>query len=110
MRELREFRAHHDEFTARGMTVAGVSRDDPERCRYWRDRLRIPYLLLSDPEGEVGRAFGIVRRIGIGPWKFEIFRRTTFLIETGGRIAAAWGAVRLRGHAAEVLAAVDARD
>ena len=59
--------------------------------------------MLSDPEGNTGRALGIVTRVGIGAWSLELFRRTTFLIDTRGIISAAWGKVRVRGHAREVL-------
>jgi peroxiredoxin Q/BCP len=107
VRELREFRAHHDAFVARGITVAGISRDAPDSARRWRERLHLPYAVLSDPGGDAGRAFGIMRRIGLGAWKLELFRRSTFLIEAGGRVGAAWGKVKVRGHAAQVLAAAD---
>ncbi len=59
--------------------------------------------MLSDADGQVGRALGIVTRVGIGTWHLEFFRRTTFLIDARGIISAAWGKVRVRGHAQEVL-------
>ena len=52
---------------------------------------------------EEGEALGIVRRIGLGTWRVELFRRTTLLVDIEGRIAAWWGKVSIRGHAAEVL-------
>ena len=103
MRELREFRAHHDELQRHGLAVAGVTRDSVASNLYWTERLHLPYPLLSDPEGRVGRAFNVVRRIGIGSWHVEFFRRSTFLIDERGEIAAAWGDVKIRGHAKDVL-------
>ena len=55
-----------------------------------------------------GEALGIVRRIGLGGWSVELFRRTTLLVDVEGRIAAWWGKVTIRGHAAEVLRAAQA--
>ena len=103
MREVREFRVHHDEFRNEGIALAGVSRDSHETNREWAQRLEIPYPMLSHPQGNTGRALRIVTRVGIGAWNLELFRRTTFLIDTRGIISAAWGKVRVRGHAQEVL-------
>ena len=44
-----------------------------------------------------------MRRIGIGGWKIELFRRSTFLIDRHGVVVAVWGDVKIRGHALEVL-------
>jgi len=83
--------------------LAGVSTDSIERHRKWTSRLKLPYPLVSDPESRAGEALGIVRRIGLGTWRVELFRRTTLLVDIEGRIAAWWGKVSIRGHAAEVL-------
>jgi peroxiredoxin len=68
----------------------------------------LPYPLLSDAQGEAGRLFGVVRRLGIGGWTIEFFRRSTFLVDFHGNVAAVWGDVRVRGHALEVLEVADA--
>jgi peroxiredoxin len=52
-----------------------------------------------------GNALKVTRRIGIGTWSFEFFRRSTFLVDAHGVVAAVWGAVKVRGHAREVLKA-----
>ena len=49
-----------------------------------------------------------MRRIGIAGWKVEFLSRSTFLADRRGVISAVWGRVRVRGHAAEVLAAARA--
>ncbi len=108
MRELREFRAAHEAFVRQGLAVAGVTRDTPESNLEWATRLELPYPLLSDVDRTAGDAFRLVRRIGIGAWSIEMFRRSTVLIDTHGRIAAVWGNVKIRGHAAQVLAAAAA--
>jgi peroxiredoxin Q/BCP len=85
--------------------VAGISSDSVEAHRAWIRRLRIPYPLLSDVDRAAARSLGLVRRIGIGDWKIELLRRTTLLVDTSGIVAAVWGKVHVRGHAAEVLRA-----
>ncbi len=105
---MREFRARHAEFRAAGVKVAGVTLDTIESCRWWAERLRLPYPLLSDSAREAGERFHVLRRIGLGGWNVELFRRSTFLADGGGTIRAIWGDVRIRGHAREVLAAARA--
>ncbi len=103
MRELREFRVHHAELVRAGVALAGVTTDPLEDCRRWADRLELPYPLLSDSAREAGRAFRVVRQFGLGTWKVELFRRTTFLADANGVVRAVWGQVKMRGHAIEVL-------
>ena len=107
MRELREFRERHAKFTSAGVEIAGVSLDTPESHRQWAERLRLTFPLLSDPERVAAREFGILRSVGIGTWKIELMRRTTVLAGRDGIVARVWGQVRIRGHAAQVLAAVN---
>jgi len=67
--------------------------------------MRLPYPLLSDPEREAAAAFGGLRRIGIGGWTIDLYRRRTVLAGRDGVIAALWDKVEVRGHATEVLQA-----
>ena len=100
---MREFRALHAEFARAHVTLAGVSVDSPGTNQRWMERLDLPYPLLTDREHHAGRAFGILSRVGIGPWSIEFLRRATVLIARDGQIAALWNRVKVRGHAAEVL-------
>jgi peroxiredoxin Q/BCP len=100
---MREFRAHYEELKAAGIEVAGVSTDTPESSREWAGRMDLPYPLLSDVDRSAGNAFGVIRRVGIGSWNVEFFRRTTFLLDARGIVVALWEKVKVRGHALEVL-------
>ena len=102
---MREFRAHHAELEAAGVTVAGVTLDTIASCRAWARRLRLPYPLLSDEARAAGEACFVLERVGLGPWKIEFFRRTTLLADSAGIVRRVWGEVKIRGHAREVLAA-----
>jgi peroxiredoxin Q/BCP len=105
VRELREFRGAFADFQRAGVALAGVSTDTLESHQWWTARLHLPYPLLSDPARSAGHALGLVRRLGIGGWSIDLFRRATLLADAEGVIVAAWTAVRIRRHAAEVLAA-----
>jgi len=67
-----------------------------------------PYPLLSDVDRRAGEAFRVIRRLGIGGWSVDLYRRSTFLIDAHGMIAAVWGNVKVRGHADQVLVAANA--
>ena len=88
--------------------MAGVSPDSLESHRHWVGRLGLRFPLLSDRERRLGTALHLIRRVGIGDWTIEIFRRATLLVDPQGQIAAFWGQVKIRGHALEVLAAARA--
>ncbi len=105
---MRGFRALHPKFAEVGAAVAGVSLERADANRAVAERLALPYPLLSDPERAAGTAFRVLTRVGIGGWGIELFRRTTFLVDVRGAIAAVWGHVRVGGHALEVLRAARA--
>jgi len=44
-----------------------------------------------------------MRRVGIGAWGIEFFRRSTFLVDREGVVAAVWGEVKVRGHVSEII-------
>jgi peroxiredoxin Q/BCP len=104
VREQREFRARYAEFQQAGLEVAGISLDTIERSLAWSRRLKLPYALLSDADRVAGAEFGVVRRLGIGAWGVEWFRRSTMLADRDGIVRAVWETVPKLGHAAEVLA------
>ena len=103
MRELREFREHHPEYVAAGIAVAGVSANTVKQHLPWVDRLHIPFPLLADPQRKAAHQLGLTRILKFGPWKVELMRRTTLLIDQAGVVAAVWGTVKIRGHASQVL-------
>lgn len=94
---------HHSEFVAAGIEVVGLCRDSVEHNRSWSERLALPYPLLADVDGAVGRSLGVLRSIRLGAWTVEFLRRSTLLVGIDGRIAAAWSDVKIRGHARAVL-------
>ena len=110
MRELREFREAHPAFEAASVAIAGVSTDSIESHQKWSQRLKIPFPLLSDPERVAGHELGLLRKLGLGDWSVELFRRATLLAGRDGVVAGAWTEVKIRGHAEQVLQAARALD
>lgn len=57
-RQAQGFRDSLPELEAAGAVVLGLSPDKPEALRRWKDKLSLPFDLLSDPEHAVLEAFG----------------------------------------------------
>ena len=97
------FRDRSGRFEEQDTIVFGVSRDTLDAHQKFSTRYHLPFLLLSDPQAEVARAYG-----AFGPKKFmgrEFLgiHRTTFVIDKQGTIRQVYSKVKVKDHAAEVL-------
>jgi peroxiredoxin Q/BCP len=79
-REACSIRDLHSEIQRAGLEVAGVSPQDPETHRKFRDKYQLPFTLLSDTEKLVIRMYDV-----LGPWGFGV-RRATYLIDPARKI------------------------
>ena len=76
--EACSFRDGADTFRGTGAVVIGISGDPPSSLERFRDRYQLPFLLLTDPDGEVRRRYGVPKTFGLLPG------RSTFLIDREG--------------------------
>lgn len=76
-REACSMRDLHGDVTAAGLVIAGVSPQDPESHRRFRERHNLPYTLLSDRDKSVIKMYEVN-----GPLGFSV-RRGTYLIDRG---------------------------
>ncbi len=79
-REACQIRDLSPQIEASGLQVAGVSPQDSESHKAFRDKHRLPFILLSDVGRCVVRMYGVRGPLGLG------VRRATFLINTDRRI------------------------
>ena len=80
------FRDAYEAFTDAGADVIGVSSDSGEAHAKFASRHRLPFRLMSDPDGSARRAFGVPKTFGIIPG------RATFVIDRDGTIRYAFNA------------------
>jgi peroxiredoxin Q/BCP len=103
-----EIRDVYREFQARGAVVLGVSRDDSESHRAFREKYNLPFTLLSDPDHEVSEAYDVWgERKNYGKTYMGI-NRSTFVIDADGNVVKALYGVKPDGHAERVLDALPA--
>jgi len=100
--EAAGFSDHEDEFSRRQCVILGVSRDDCLTHAEFRDRHGLSIGLLSDPEGEVCRRYGVLQEKEMDGVRRECLVRSTFVIDKKGVIRHAAYGVNPRHHAQEI--------
>jgi peroxiredoxin Q/BCP len=101
------FRDSWDEVTARGATVLGVSPDPVDSHSKFRKKYDLPFPLLADTEHEVALAYGAWGEKSMYGRKYMGIHRSTFVIDGEGKVAKVFRKVKPKGHAAEVLEALE---
>ncbi|MFZ9883364.1 MAG: peroxiredoxin [Candidatus Limnocylindrus sp.] len=107
--EACEFRDAERELHAAGAIVWGVSPDDEASKAAFRDKFQLNFPILADVGHHVAEAYGVWGERTVGDRTFTGTHRVTFLINPQGRVARVWGSVTPTGHAAEVLAEIEAQ-
>lgn len=102
-----DFRDHWREVERRGAVVLGVSPDGLRSHAKFRKKYRLPFPLLADEDHAVANAYGAWGEKSLFGHRYQGILRTTFIIAPDGRIAHVFPRVKPKGHAAEVLAALD---
>jgi alkyl hydroperoxide reductase subunit AhpC len=85
---LSQLRQFYWEARGLGIDIVGAANDTPETNKELRERLDLPFTLLSDPDAEIAKAYGALHENE--PGGRNIARVSVFLIEqaeVGGKIA-----------------------
>jgi len=77
-KEACAFRDSFEKFVEAGATVVGVSGDSSEKHEGFASRNRLPFLLASDADGALRKAFGVPKTLGLIPG------RVTYVIDRQG--------------------------
>jgi peroxiredoxin Q/BCP len=80
IRQACAIRDIHPDIERAGLRVVGVSPQDPESHAKFRDRYKLPYVLLSDEQKTVIKMYRVNGPLGLG------VRRATYLIDGGRHI------------------------
>lgn len=96
------FRDRFPQFREKGAVILGVSKDSVESHKRFEEKYGLPFPLLSDTELEVIAAYDVLKPGKDGkPTKSLI--RTTYLIDENGVIVKAFGSVRAKENAEQML-------
>jgi peroxiredoxin Q/BCP len=103
-----DFNALLPKFRKLGADVLGVSRDSLKSHDNFCAKQGFEVPLVSDGEGRLCEAFGVIQPKKLYGREFIGIVRSTFLIDPKGRVAQAWSPVKVPGHAQAVLDALKA--
>ena len=101
-----DFRDLHEAFEKAGAAVFGVSRDSLKSHENFRQKYGFPFALISDPDEKLCELFGVMKMKNMYGKQVRGVERSTFVIDADGKLAREWRGVKVPGHAAEVLQAV----
>jgi peroxiredoxin Q/BCP len=102
------FDALRGEFESKGAALIGISPDSAASHAKFKRKHDLSLALAADEGRTAIEAYGVWREKSMWGRKFMGVERTTFLIDREGRIARIWRKVRVPGHAAEALSAIEA--
>jgi thioredoxin-dependent peroxiredoxin len=100
------FRDSFPDYGKTGATVIGVSRDSVASHDKFKKKYQLPFILASDAEGKVTEGYGVWVEKSMYGRKYMGIDRSTYLIDKDGVVRGAWCKVKVPGHVAEVLKAV----
>lgn len=105
-KEAQAFQALLPRFTAKSVTIIGVSRDPVRALDKFAAKYELGFPLASDEAGALTTAYGVWVEKSMYGRKYMGIERSTVLVGADGRIARIWPKVKIDGHAEDVLAAV----
>jgi peroxiredoxin Q/BCP len=107
--ETIDFNRLRTAFEACGTAIIGISADPLTTQEKFGSKYGVTFPLVSDdPDQPTLKAYGVWAEKTMYGRKFMGIVRSTFLIDSSGRIARIWRNVKVPGHADEVLAAAEA--
>ena len=86
-----------------GVTVLGISPDEPAKLAKFRDRDELTFPLLSDPDTKVLQAYGAYGEKKLYGKTMVGVIRSTFILDTEGKIEKAFYNVKATGHVERLL-------
>ena len=104
--EGQDFRDLHDKFKRQKTVILGVSKDSIASHERFREKQSFPFDLLSDPDEKLCKKFDVIKEKSMYGKKYLGVERSTFLIDSAGKLRREWRKVKVKGHAQEVLDAV----
>jgi peroxiredoxin Q/BCP len=102
-KEACDFRDNIKIFSKNKTIVIGISKDNIESHRKFKEKFSLPFTLLSDENQEVLSKYGVWKEKSMYGRKYMGIERTTFLINEKGLIKDIWNKVKVPGHVEEII-------
>ena len=105
-KEGEAFRDAYAAFKKAKTVIVGVSTDSVASHEKFKAKYEFPFELLADTDQLACKLFDVIKEKSMYGKKYMGVERSTFLIDAKGVLRQEWRKVKVPGHAAEVLAAV----
>lgn len=106
--ESKHFRDLHQKFCDQNTIILGISRDSMESHERFKQKLALPFELISDKDGAICELLEVIKEKSLFGKKYKGIERSTFVIDHQGVVRGIWRKVKIKNHAQEVLSLVEA--
>ena len=103
------FRDAEPEYKNAGIVLVGISPDTSKKQWKFAEKFGLPYTLLADVEHAAAETYGLWIEKTLYGRKYMGVDRTTFVIGPDGNLSHIFRKVKVEGHAAAVLTALQKR-
>lgn len=91
------------DFEAHAVTILGISKDSPSSHRKFGQKYRLPFTLLADENKKVQSLYGVWQLKQMMGREYMGTVRSSFLIDSEGKIAKIYAKVDPKTHAEQIL-------
>jgi peroxiredoxin Q/BCP len=106
-KEACAFQANLPRFAKSQAVVLGISILDEASKAKFADKYKLTFPLLADADHAVAESYGVWQKKSLYGRSFMGIVRTTYLIDSSGRVNRRWDNVKVDGHAEAVQEAID---
>ncbi len=105
--EACDFRDNLNRLKLKGFGVVGISPDSLQSHKKFKEKYGLNFILLSDPQKEVMKAYGAYGKKKMYGKETEGVIRSTFVISPEGRVQRVFYNVKAKGHVESLLRELD---
>ena len=105
-KEACNFRDEFPKFGKMKAEIVGISADSVESHKKFAEKYNLPFNLLSDEKKEVLEKYGVWQEKSMYGKKYMGIVRTTFIIDSAGKIRRVFPKVKVDNHNKEVMEAL----
>lgn len=98
-----DFKDNYDIFQKLNTEIFGISRDSLKSHEKFKAKYSFPFELLSDTDEIACNLFDVIKMKNMYGKKVRGIERSTFLINTEGKLIDEWRGVKVNGHVQELI-------
>ncbi len=93
-----DFRDNINSLKSAGYVVLGISPDEPEKLKKFKDKEKLNFELLSDPDNKIQQKYGAYGEKSMYGKTYMGTIRSTFVVDKTGKLEHAFLNVKAKGH------------